>query len=207
MKLYYKTGACSLAAHIALVEAGLSYEIEAVDLATKITKTGANFREINPKGAVPALKLKNGEILTEASVILQFIADQNPEAGLIPPAGSMERYRCQEWLNYIASEIHKGIGMLFGVDRLVKTDSAKAELREAYKAAMTPKLDFISQKLGTGNYLMGEQFTVTDAYMFTVVGWAKYVALDLSPWKNITDYMERVAQRPAVQKAKKLERG
>lgn len=205
MKLYYKAGACSLAPHIALAEANLNYETESVDLATKTTKSGANFKEISPKGSVPALTLDNGEVLTEAAVILLYIADQKAEANLAPKTGTLERYRCQEWLNFTASEIHKTLGMMFAADRMMETDSGKSELRGALKRLMGPKLDYLSEKLGDQDYLMGTQFTVVDAYLFTVLGWTKYVGIDLSPWKNVSDYLGRVAGRAGVQKAMKEE--
>lgn len=204
MKLYYKAGACSLAPHIALAELGLNYQVESVDLATKITESGTNFLDINPKGSVPVL-LNDQEVLTETAVILQFLADKKPEALLMPKPGTFERYRAQEWLNFISSEIHKTLGMLFVTDRIMQTDSGKSELKEVLKRLMVPKLNYLSKNLGSNNYLMGTQFTVADAYLFTVLGWTKYVGVDLSEWKNLVDYLSRVAARPAVQQALKEE--
>lgn len=205
MKLYYSPGACSLAPHIVLCELGIPYEKEKVDLAQKKTEHGANYWEINPKGSVPALKMDNGEILTEASVLVRYLADQKMEAKLAPKSGSLEHWRFLEWLNFTSTEMHKGIGMMFGISRLVNTDAAKEELNKGIRAMLVPKFKFLSQKLGTNDYLMGKDFTVADAYMFTVLNWTNLHKIDLSEFKNIQDYMARVASRPAVQKALKEE--
>lgn len=205
MKLYYTPGTCSLASHIVLAEMNMAYETEAVNLATKVTASGTNFREVNPKGAVPTLKMDSGDILTEGAAILQYLAEQKPEAGLVPKFGTADRYKFLEWLNYTATEIHKGIGALFGVGYLVKTDGAKQELTDGLKAALVPKFKHISEKLGSNDYLMGKQFTVADAYMFTVLNWTGHLGVDITPWKNIQDYIARVGARPAVLRAMKEE--
>lgn len=204
MKLFYKAGACSLAPHIVLAELNMAYELEAVDLGSKTSVSG-DFRKINPKGSIPALKMDNGEILTEGAVISQYIADQKPEGNLIPKMGTVDRYRCQEWLNFVATEIHKNFSPLFGVDRMFQTDSGKTECRAAFKANLNTKLAFVSEKLGTNDYLMGKDFNIADAYLFTCLNWSKLVGVDLSSWSNITGYMTRVATRPGVVKAMKEE--
>jgi len=190
MKLYFSPGACSLSPHIALNEAGIAYDSEAVDLASKKTKSGADYRAINPKGAVPALQLDNGQVLTEGSAIVQYIADQKPATKLAPPAGSMERYRLQEWLNYIASEIHKGFSPLFN-------PKASDEWKQVIKDQIGGKFDYLSKQIQGKDYLMGT-FTVADAYLFTILGWAKHMNIDLAKWPVLAQYVERVGARPAV---------
>lgn len=198
MKLYFARGACSLSPHIALAESGLAFEIERIDLRAKTTETGGDYRQINPKGTVPALLLDNGEVLTEGPAIVQYIADQNPEKKLAPPAGTLARYRLQEWLNYISSELHKGFAPLFRPDL---SDAAK----EATIAAFETKLDFVADKLEGQDYLMGTEFSVADGYLFTVLGWTKYAAIDLARWPAIKAFSDRVAARPAVQAAQHAE--
>lgn len=205
MKLYYSPGACSLAPHIVLCEMGIAYEKEKVDLAQKKTELGADYWAINAKGSVPAIKMDNGEVLTEASVILRYLADQKPEAKLAPKHGSMEHFRFLEWLNFTSTELHKGIGMLFGVGRLVKSDGAKEELNAGIRAMLEPKLKFLSSKFRTNDYVMGKEFSVADAYLFTVLNWTYFHKVDLSAYKNLQDFMERMKARPAVQRALKEE--
>src|SRR5262245_56258322 len=161
MKLYYVPGACSLAPHIALREAGYQFDLEQVDLAAKKTKSGADYTKINAKGYVPALQLDNGEVLTEAPVILQYIADQRPESGLVPKAGSMERYRTQEWLNFVTSELHKGFGILFN-------PALPENARPVVVDKLGSRLDFLAKQLDGKPYLAGDKFTAADAYAFTV---------------------------------------
>jgi glutathione S-transferase len=197
MKLYYMPGACSLAPHIALLEAALPFELEKVGRDKK-TESGGDYLNVNPKGAVPALKLDNGEVLTEAGVIQQYVADKVPPKKLVPAAGTSERYRLQEWLNYIASEVHKGIGQLFN-----------PAMPEAYKAAVKNglgqrQLPFIEKALATKDYLLG-QFSVADGYLFTVLRWTSAHNVDLSGYPNISAFMKRMAERPAVQEAMKVE--
>ena len=198
MKLYYSPGACSLSPHIALREAGLNFELEQVDLKAKKTKAGADFTQVNPKGQVPTLKLDSGEILTEGPAVVQYIADQKPDSGLAPAAGTMGRYRLQEMLNFITSELHKGFSPLF-------RPNTPEEYKPIVKDALFAKFGQLDKVLAGKSYLMGDQFTVADAYCFTVMGWSKYHKIDLSPWPNLKSYMERVAARPKIQEALKAE--
>lgn len=193
MKLYFKAGACSLSPHIALIEAGLPFTSEAVDLATKKTASGADFKTINPKGQVPTLQLDSGEILTEGAVLVQYIADKAPASKLAPAAGTMDRYRLQEWLNFIASELHKGIGANFNA----KLD---ASAKQVFKDRVAGNFDWLNTAI-KGPYLMGETFTVADCYLFNILSWLPHIGMDLSKWANIKAYYDRVAVRPAVQKA------
>jgi glutathione S-transferase len=197
MKLYYMPGACSLAPHIALREAGLSHEIELVER-TKKTKSGDDYLAINPKGAVPAVRLDDGQVLTEAAVIQQYIADKAPGKKLAPAAGTPERYRLQEWLNYIASELHKGIGQLFN-------PAMPEDYREAVKKALaTKQFVYLDKALAGRDYLLGD-FTIADGYAFTVLNWTNFHKIDLSAFPNVVAYMKRVAARPAVQAAMSAE--
>jgi len=198
MKLYYITGACSLSPHIALRETGLSFDLEQVDSKTKKTKSGADFLKVNPKGYVPALQLDDGQTLTEAAVIVQYIADKKPEAKLLPPAGTTERYRAQEWLNYVATEIHKGVGALFNPKL---TDPWKDVLRES----VAPKFDYLSKRLEGRSYAFGDGFSAVDGYLFTVLGWPQYVGIDLAKWPVLKSYTDGIAKRPSVQAALKAE--
>jgi len=199
MKLYFSPGACSMSPHIVARELGIDLALERVDGATKTTATGADFWAINPKGYVPALELDNGELLTEGPTIVQYLADQKPGANLIPPAGTPDRYRVQEMLGYINSEIHKAYSPLFYPTTPQETrDDRMAYLHKRYK--------LIEQRLAAGGpYLFGEQFTVADAYLFTVTAWAGYVKVDLSAYPALTAYQERVAARPAVKAAREAE--
>ena len=185
MKLYYSPGACSLSPHIVLLEAGLPFSAEKVDLRTKITESGSDYKTISSKGAVPALVLDDGAVLTEGSAIVQYLGDQAPQKGLAPPAGSFERYRLIEMLNYVASEVHKSFSPLF---------NPKA-------SALGTKFDWLSKHLGTKPYLLGEKFTVADAYLFTVLNWTGKVGIDLGKWPVLSAYLARIAQRPKVQQA------
>jgi glutathione S-transferase len=198
MKLYYSPGACSLSPHIALREAGLDFEAIQVDLGAKTTKAGADYRKINPKGAVPALEIDGGQVLTEGSAIVQYIADKKPGSKLAPVAGSTERYRLQEWLNYIASEIHKGFSPLFN-------PKAPDEWKSAVKDMLAGKFDYLSKQLDGKSYLMGDTFTVADGYLFTILSWAKGMSIDLAKWPVLQAYLARVAARPAVNAALKAE--
>jgi glutathione S-transferase len=198
MKLYYMPGACSLAPHIAFREAGLPFDLEKIDGATKKTAGGEDYTAINPKGSVPALKLDDGQVLTEAAAIQQYIADKSPTKKLAPPAGTPERYRLQEWLNYIASEVHKGIGQLFN-------KAMPDDYRETVKKGLAARqLPYLEKALAGREYLM-DHFTVADGYLFTVLNWTKLHKIDLSAYPNIIAFMTRVAARPAVQEAMKAE--
>jgi len=194
MKLYYSPGACSLSPHIVLREAGLNFDLEKVDLTTKKTASGGDYTEKNPKGYVPALLLDDGQLLTEGPAIVQYLADRVPEKQLAPAAGSMERYRLMEWLNYISTELHKGFSPLFH-------PKAPEEWKLIAVETLGRRIALVAQQLGSSSYLMGEKFTVADAYLFTVLGWARYVKLDLSPWPVLADYLKRIAARPAVKAA------
>jgi glutathione S-transferase len=198
MKLYYSPGACSLSPHIALREAGLPFSLEKVDLQSKQMADGSAFTGINGKGYVPALKLDDGHFLTEGPAIVQYIADQKPELGLAPKAGTMERYRLQEWLNFTTSELHKAFGSLFN-------PAFPNDAREMTIARLSQRLDWLAKEIAHKSYAMGEHFTVADGYLFTVLSWGKLVGVDLSKWPALVDYVGRVAQRPKVQEALKAE--
>ena len=194
MKLYYTPGACSLAAHIVAREAGLPLSLEKVDLATGKTESGADFKAINPKGYVPALQLDDGSILTEGPAVLQYLADLKPGSGLAPPAASFERYRLQEHLTFINSEVHKGYAPLFN-------PAAPKEMRPFQLGALRRRYAFLEQSLQGRAFLTGQTFTVADAYLFVVTTWAEHVQLDLTPWPNVLAFQARVAARPAVKAA------
>ena len=198
LKLYFSPGACSLSPHIVLREAGLLFELEQVNLQAKKLKSGGDFLEINPKGQVPVLKLDSGDILTEGPAIVQYVADQKPESGLAPKAGTIPRYHVQEWLNFITSELHKSFTPLF-------KPNTPDEYAKISKENLANRFSFLDKELGKRQYLMGDKFTVPDAYAFTVVGWSKYKDIDLARWPNLKGYMDRVAARPKVQEAMKAE--
>ena len=198
MKLYYSPGACSLSPQIVLQEAGLAYEPVLASTKTHQLADGTDYYTINPLGYVPLLELDNGARLHEGPAIVQYIADQVPEKNLAPANGSFERYKLQEWLNFIGTEIHKGFGPLF-----------KPTTPENYKPialeALTKRLQWVDEQLAGKSYLLGEQFSVADAYLYTVSRWAGFVGLDLSGMANILAFQQRMAQRPAVQAALKIE--
>jgi glutathione S-transferase len=194
MKLYYAPGACSLSPHIVACEAGLELALETVDLKAKKTASGADYLAINPKGYVPALQLDDGQVLTEGSAIIQYLADLKPAAGLAPANGSWQRYRLQEWLGYITSELHKSFGPLFNP---AITPEARAE-RIAY---LNKRYALVETSLEGKSYLLGEHFSVADAYLFVVTSWARIVKLDLAAFPNLVKFQERVAARPGVKAA------
>ncbi len=194
MKLYYAPGVCSQAPHILLREAELPFELEKVDLATKRTETGRDYWEINPNGYVPTLEIEPGLYLTEGPAIMQYIADKVPSRKLAPPAGSLERYRLQSWLNFITAEIHKGFSPLFKPDW---PEEAKALVREQ----LAKRFDHVEAHLAIHGYLMGDTFTVADAYLFVTSGWAKAVGIDLARWPNLQAYRQRIAARQTVKAA------
>lgn len=198
MKLYYSPGACSLSPHIVLCELGLPHELEKVDLKTHTTAGGADFYAINPKGYVPALELGGGQLLTEGPAIVQYLADQKPEAGLLPPAGTLERARVQEWLTFIGTELHKSFSPLFN-------PQAAADWKAAAKANIERRFGFVEQALAGRDYLTGASFCVADAYLFTVVNWSFFMGIDLAPWPALAAFHKRVAARPAVQAAMQSE--
>lgn len=198
MKLFYATGTCALSPHIVAEEAGIGLRLQKVDIKTKTITTAGDYFAINPKGSVPALQLDDGEILTEGPTIVQYLADLKPEKGLAPPAGTMARYRLQEWLGYINSELHKTYSPLFRPD-------TPAETRAERLAYLTKRYTLVEKHLADRPYLLGDHFTGADAYLFTITNWAGTVKLDLSPFPNVRAFQERVAARPAVQAAMKAE--
>ena len=194
MKLYYAPGACSLSPHIALLEAGLPYDLVKVDLRAKKLENGDDYLKINPKGQVPALALDSGELITEGPVIVQMIADKVPAKNLAPARDSAERYKLQEWLTYINGELHKNIGPLFNP---ALSDEAKG----VFKDRAMGKFKYLDGQLAGRDYLMGKQFTVADAYLFVMLRWAESMKLDLSGLNNLMAYKDRVAARPKVDEA------
>jgi glutathione S-transferase len=198
MKLFFSPGACSLSPRIALLEAGLSFTSQKVDTKTKQLDGGGDFWAINSKGYVPVLQLDNGEFLTEGPAIVQYIADQKPESGLAPKAGTMERYRLQETLNFITSEIHKGFSPLFD-------PAQSADVKQGFKDKLGKRFDWLSTQLTGKDYLMGATFTVADGYLFTVLNWGQWVGIDLAKWPVLAAYQARVSARPKVQEALRAE--
>ena len=192
MKLYFSPGACSLHPHITLREAGLSFDLVRVDLRAHKLHDGTDFYAINAKGYVPVLEFDDGTRLTEGAVIDQYIADRKPESKLIPPAGTMERYRALEWLNFIAAEIHKTFGPLFGNDEAAKVAS---------RARLEKRFDFVAKTLESQPYLMGDTFTVADAYLYNMLRWTTSTGIDLGKWAALKAFFARVDARPAVQEA------
>jgi len=198
MKLYYAPGACSLASHIALQESGLPFEIDKLNVPSKTTSAGEDYMQINPKGYVPAIRLNDGSVLTEGAVILQYIADQKPDSGLAPKAGTRERYRLQEWLNFIGTEIHKSYGPLFNK---TTTDDAKNSAR----ILLSKRLAYVESQLANKPYLMGSSFTVADAYLFVTLSWSDHAGFDLGQFPRIKEYIAKIRIRPAVQAAMRAE--
>ena len=191
MKLYYSPGACSLAPHIALNEAGIDADAIKVDLRTHKLADGTDYTTINPKGYVPLLELDDGTRLTEAAVVLQYIADRKP-GKLAPPAGTLERWKLMEWLNYIATEVHKGFSPLWHPEEI--GDQAVA----ATKAKLGKRLAFVESQLARTPFLTGNAFTIADAYLFTVASWSGYLKVDISGFPHLVAYLKRIAERPAV---------
>jgi glutathione S-transferase len=198
MKLYYAPGACSMAPHIILHELGKKFEIEKVDLGAKKTESGADFLKANSKGYVPTLEIKKGENLTEVATILQFLADKAKATKLLPKAGTMARYRAMESLNFVASELHKGIGGLFN-------SAMPDDGKKAIKDRVAKRLEWLNSLLGKQNFLTGKSFGVADAYAFTVLNWCGMVGIELSGYKNIGAFMARVGARKSVQATLKAE--
>lgn len=198
MKLYYSPGACSLSPHIVLREAGLDFEPVLASTKTHQLADGTDYYGINPKGYVPLLELDNGERLSEGPVIVQYIADLVPAKNLAPPAGTMARYRLQEWLNFIGTELHKGFGPLFN-------PNTPEESKAPAKSKLMGRLQWVDQQLAGKAFLMGDTFTVADAYLFVMTTWTKRFAIDISHLPNLTAFAARVGARPAVQAAMKAE--
>lgn len=194
MKLYYAPNTCSLSPHIVLRELAIEFELVKVDNRGKLTADGRDFLTINPKGYVAALELNDGKILTEGPAILQYLADLKPERGLAPRADSWERVRLQEWLNFITSEIHAGSAPLFN-------RALPEEVKTIFREKLFRRFDFLQETLSTSAYLTGALFSVADAYLFTVLGWARFFAIELSPWPALLEYREKISARPAVQAA------
>ena len=200
MKLYYAPGACSLAPHIVLREAGYKFDLERVDVPNKKTESGADFWLVNPKGYVPALQLDDGQVLTEVSVIIQYLADQKPRRNLAPKPRTMERYRLMEWLNFISAEIHKSLSPFFKFKQVMTP-----EWREAQLGLVAQRFTALEKMLGSNQYVTGDEFSIADAYLFTVLNWTHFHQIDLGRWPAIPAYMARVAARPKVKQAMKAE--
>lgn len=198
MKLYYAPGACSLASHIVLNELGLAHEVEAVDLKSKKTASGKDYRSISSKGLVPALVLDDGQLLTEGAAIVQYLADQVPAKKLAPANGTMERYRLQEWLNFLGTELHKNFSGLFNP---TSPDSVKETLR----TMLGNRLEYVMQQLVGKKFLLGDDFSVADAYLFTILGWGQYVNIDIAKWPALKEYHGRISIRPSVHATLKAE--
>jgi glutathione S-transferase len=194
LKLFYSPGACSLSPHIVLRELGLPYTLERVDIHNHTTASGADFYGINPKGYVPALELDDGRILTEGPAVVQYLSDRKPEAKLAPPAGTFERAQLQEWLNYISAEVHKTLGALFHPE-------LGPEAKEKTLANVGKRFDYLSKQLTGRQFLLGDNFSVADAYLYTLMRWTRLFKIDLAKWPPLQDYVARVAARPAVKEA------
>ena len=194
MKLFFSPGACSLSPHIVLHEAGLAHESERVDLKKKVTASGADFAAINPKGYVPALQLDNGELLTEGPAIVQYLADQKPASNLAPANGTLARYRLQEWLNFISTEVHKQYSPLF-------SPTTPPETRQTAIDRLNSRFAYLNRELSGRSFLMGDSFTVADAYLFTVLNWARMLKMDMAAYPSLNAFVARVEARPAVQSA------
>ncbi|MEZ2601862.1 glutathione transferase GstA [Kluyvera intermedia] len=194
MKLFYKPGACSLASHITLRESGKDFSLIGVDLMQKKMENGDDFLKVNPKGQVPALLLDDNTLLTEGVAIMQYLADSVADRQLLAPVGSINRYKTLEWLNFIATELHKGFTPLFRPD-------TPEEYKPTVRALLDKKLAYIDESLANAEWISGSRFTIADAYLFTVLRWVFAVKLDMAGYKHIADYMARVAARPAVAEA------
>jgi glutathione S-transferase len=199
MKLYFAPGACSLSPHIVLREAKVTADLEQVDLKTKKTKSGADYAAINPKGQVPALVLDDGKMLTEGPAIVQYLADQNPESRLAPRAGTFERYRLQEWLNFVSTELHKSFGPLFN-------PATPEDYKPVARDLIAKRFVYVDAQLANGGpFLLGSQFTVADAYLFVMTLWSNFLKIDIAQWPNLKAYAEGVGSRPGVREALKEE--
>jgi glutathione S-transferase len=204
VKLYYMPGACSLASHIVAKELKMELKYEKVNR-DKTTETGADFMKISPTGAVPCLEIENGQVLTEGAVIMQYLCDKS-DAGqaILPKAGTLERVRVQEWLNYVASEIHKGVGILFGVPRIFP-EKIQADVTEGLKGTLTKKFERLERALSGKKYLFENKFSPADAYLFTVLTWTTTMKIDLTLYPGIMGFMENMHARPSVREAMKEE--
>jgi len=198
MKLYFSPASCSLASHIVLHELGVAFETDRVDLKTKKTFSGEDFWKINPKGYVPCLQLDSGEILTEGVVILQYLADLDSAKKLAPPVGSMERYRIQELLNFIATEVHKNFSPLWNKE-------APDVIKQMAIERLGNRLNYLNTTMAGKDFAFGSSFSIADAYLFTVLNWAGYVKLEMTAWPHLIKYCERIKSLPSVQSAMKAE--
>jgi glutathione S-transferase len=198
MKLYFAPGACSLSPHIVAREAGIPIQLQKVNTKDKSMEGGGDFWKVNPRGYVPVLELDSGERLTEGPAIVQYLADQKPESGLAPKAGTMERYRLQEWLNFLTSEVHKQFSPLF-------RPNTPEDYKTIAKENIAKRFDWLDQQLAGKDYLMGKQFTVADAYLFVLSNWTKPTQIDLSRWPNLAAFNKRVAARSKVKEAMQAE--
>jgi glutathione S-transferase len=204
MKLYYSQGACSLAPHIILEELGIPYTAQQV-----VMDNGENerpeFLKLNPMAAVPVLELSNGEAITEGVAIQQYLADLKPEMNLAPRNGTFERVRCQEWLNFISTELHKSVGAIFAVAAYAQAPAAQEEVKKNLIEMAGKKLDVADKKLGTKKYVMGDTYSIADAYLFTIFGWTAYVGLKSEKWPNLVAHSNRMMERPAVRRTMEIE--
>lgn len=198
MQLYWFPGSCSLAPHIVLRAIGAEFDLVKVDLFTKALENGESYLTVNPRGALPALQMDNGEVLTEAAVIMQYLADLKPEAGLVAPAGSLERYRQQEWLNYLASDLHKAFSVLI-------SPAAPDDFKAVIQGQLAERLARIDAHLQQEDYLSGGRFSIADCYLFVITNWAAYASVDLAPWPALNRYRDRIGGMAAVQAAMKAE--
>lgn len=198
MKLYFSPGACSLSPHIILCETGLAFSTEKVNLKTKVTESGADYKAVNPKGSVPALDIGGGVVLTEGPAIVQYLADQVPDKQLAPAAGSVARYQLMGWLNYISSEVHKAFSPLFN-------PAASEDVKAAASANVRSRFDYLNGVLGKQDYLMGAQFSVADAYLFVILNWTFPTGIGMSDWPALQAFHGRIGARPAVQQAMQAE--
>lgn len=199
MKLYYSPAACSLAVHIVAREAGLDFDLVKVDLLKHRTESGADLSAVNRKNYVPAIELDDGQVLTEVAALVQWVADQAPDSGLLPQAGTLERFRVQEWLNFVATELHKGFSPW-----LWHNDTAEST-RDSVLNKLAARFALIEERLGSRSYLAGETFTVADAYAFTIINWSNFLKVDLGLFPRIRDYLARIEVRPSVQEAMSAE--
>jgi glutathione S-transferase len=198
MKLYYAPGACSQAPHILLHEIGIHHDAERVDLRAKLLEDGRSYLDINPKGAVPALELESGDVLTENAVILQYLGDRSSMGEVLPPLGNFRRYRVLEWTNFITTELHKSFAPLF-------KPNAGEETKQFNRDVIGERLDYVERELGEGPFLMGETLTIADPYLFVITGWAEKMLGGLDRWRNLSAFRERMLDRPAVRHVLRFE--
>jgi glutathione S-transferase len=194
MKLFYVPGTCSLSPHIVLREAEIPFELDLVDRKTKIAASGLDYKALNPKGSVPALQLDDGQVLTEGTAIIQYLADVRPAKKLAPPPGTMEHYRLLEWLNFIATDLHKGFSPFF-------SPFAPDAMKQAARERLLDRFGFVDRKLAGKTFLMGDSFTIADAYLFVMYGWSKRFEVPLDTFPNLTAYFQRLAERPSIRAA------